>query len=145
MTDIIIDYLNYDNYHETLFNKELGNINIYAHRTIICIRKYVNLLEKHPILDGGSARSSFGILVRCRMLDPRVGGSNPQLIWPKFFSKFSPIVETSGSLNFKTPIFPVKFSNFHGFKWLGKGEQASGSLLLGANRDSSPSGALASL
>ena len=50
-TDTIINYLNYYNYHETLFNKELGNINIYAHRAIICIRKYVNLLEKHPILD----------------------------------------------------------------------------------------------
>ena len=38
-TDIIINYLNYYNYHQSLFNKELG------------IRKYVNLLEKQPILD----------------------------------------------------------------------------------------------
>ena len=50
-TDTIINYLNYYNYHDTSFNEELGNINIYAHRVIICIRKYLNLLEKHPTLD----------------------------------------------------------------------------------------------
>ena len=72
-TDIIINYLNYYNYHETLFNKELGNINIYkVHRAIICIRKYVNLLEKDPILnvnmedpDTKSRIIKFIIMLKC--------------------------------------------------------------------------------
>ena len=51
---------------------------------------------------------------------PRVVGSNPQPIWPKFFSEFSLIVKASGSSNFQSRIFPVKFSHFRKFPWLGE-------------------------
>ena len=46
-----VHYLSFYKYHKVLFNNEISKMNDYAHRAIGVSKRYLKIVEEHPILD----------------------------------------------------------------------------------------------